>query len=232
MKLRDRLRLAHELAKTEGWCARLDWEEINAALPQGRPQVRHHPALPLAEVPRFYAELAGRESMAALCLRFVILTAARSGEARGATWAEIDREARVWRIPAERMKARTPHEVPLSDEAMAVLEQACAVGEARHSGSPWVFPSPVRGRSMTDVALSKLFRPYGCTAHGFRSAFRDWAAGSGVDREIAEACLSHGPQGGAVEAAYRRTSMIARKRAALDGWAGFVTAAALNPATT
>ena len=158
---------------------------------------------------------------AKLCLRFLILTAARSGEARGATWAEMDAEAREWRIPGERMKGGGAHRVPLSDAALAVLEQARALDD----GSGLIFPSPLRaGHPLSDMSLTKLLRDRGladrATVHGFRSAFRDWCAETGRPRELAEAALAHVV--GGVEGAYFRSDLLERRRALMDEWAAFL----------
>ena len=158
---------------------------------------------------------------AKLCLRFLILTAARSGEARGATWAEMDAEAREWRIPGERMKGGVAHRVPLPDAALAVLERTRALDD----GSGLVFPSPLRaGRPLSDMSLTKLLRDRGlaerATVHGFRSTFRDWCADAGVPREVAEAALANTV--GGVEGAYFRSDLLQRRRVLLGQWAAFI----------
>ena len=149
-------------------------------------------------------------------------TAARSGEARNAIWAEVDTEAREWRIPGSRMKGGREHRVPLSDAALVVLEHARALDD----GSGLVFPSPLRaGRPLSDMTLTKILRDRGlaerATVHGFRSAFRDWCAETGKPREIAEAALAHTV--GGVEGAYFRSDLFARRRALMDQWAEFLT---------
>ena len=156
------------------------------------------------------------------CLRFLVLTAARSGEARGATWAEVDFEAKEWRIPGERMKGGREHRVPLSDAALAVLERVRGVDD----GSGLVFPSPLRpGRPLSPMTLTKILRDRGladrATVHGFRSAFRDWCAETGKPREVAEAALAHTV--GGVEGAYFRSDLYARRRVLIDQWAAFLT---------
>ena len=160
---------------------------------------------------------------AKLCLRFLILTAARSGEARGATWVEVDSEAREWRIPGERMKGGAGHRVPLSGAALAVLERVRGVDD----GSGLVFPSPLRpGRPLSPMTLTKILRDQGlaerATVHGFRSAFRDWCAETGKPRAIAEAALAHTV--GGVEGAYFRSDLLARRRVLMDQWAAFLAA--------
>ena len=159
---------------------------------------------------------------AKLCLRFLILTAARSGEARGATWVEVDSEAREWRIPGERMKGGASHRVPLSDAALAVLERARALDD----GSGLIFPSPLKpGRPLSPMTLTKILRDQGLaergTVHGFRSSFRDWCAETGKPREVAEAALAHTV--GGVEGAYFRSDLYARRRVLMDQWAAFLT---------
>ncbi|MFN7174375.1 MAG: tyrosine-type recombinase/integrase [Thermaurantiacus tibetensis] len=225
-KLMERLRGTLRLAKAQGHCGGIDWEEVAEALPSVRREVAHHGMLPLAEVPGFWRHLAARDTWAARALAFVLLTACRSGEARGAEWAEIDPEAGLWTIPASRMKARREHLVPLSKPALALLERCREEGQALHPDCPLLFPSPATGKPLRDVALARLLREAGhkgATVHGFRSAFRSWAAETGASREAAEACLAHAPEGGAVERAYQRAAMIERKRSLLDAWADFVT---------
>ena len=182
------------------------------------------PALPHSEVASALdaVEASHASQAAKLCLRFLILTAARSGEARGATWPEIDTEAREWRIPADRMKGGAGHRVPLSDAALAALERARALDD----GSGLIFPSPLRaGRPLSNMTLTKILRNRGlaarATVHGFRSTFRDWCAETGKPREIAEAALAHTV--GGVEGAYFRSDLLARRRVLMDQWAAFLT---------
>ena len=144
--------------------------------------MNHHRALPHREVADALATVDGSGSSltAKLAFRFVVLTAARGGEVRGATWEEIDLEAREWRIPASRMKAGTLHRVPLSDAAMAVLEEARPLS----GGTGLIFPSPTGRGGLSNMTLTKILRDNGladrATVHGMRSAFRDWCADSGV----------------------------------------------------
>ena len=199
-------------------------EKIDGALPTLPAVKAHFRALPYREVSGALerVEASGASQAAKLCLRFLILTAARSGEARGAMWAEMDAEAREWRIPGERMKGGGAHRVPLSDAALAVLEQARALDD----GSGLIFPSSLRaGRPLSDMSLTKLLRDRGladrATVHGFRSAFRDWCAETGRPREVAEAALAHVV--GGVEGDYFRSDILARRRALMEQWAAFVT---------
>ena len=201
-------------------------EGIDGALPK-MPAVRQHfRALPYSEVATALETVeASRASKAAkLCLRFLVLTAARSGEARGATWAEVDAEAREWRIPGDRMKRGAEHRVPLSDAALGVLERARPLDD----GSGLIFPSALRpGHSLSNMTLTKILRDQGLagrtTVHGFRSAFRDWCAETGKPREIAEAALAHTV--GGVEGAYFRSDLFARRRVLMDQWSAFLKAA-------
>ena len=186
----------------------------------------HHRALPYREVTEALETVDASDAFLAakLCLRFLVLTAARSGEARGATWDEIDEEAREWRIPAGRMKGGVQHRVPLSGAALTVLKQA---GRLR-GDSGLVFPSPARpGRPMSDMTLTKLLRTTGlaerATVHGFRSTFRDWAAEcTGAPHAVMELSLAHAV-GSSGEQAYARSDLIAKRRALMDQWGSFVT---------
>lgn len=196
-------------------------EAIDGALPKHKPSTIHHRALPYADLPDALAKLDG-DTPAKLALRFLVLTAARSGEVREATWSEIDLDRREWRIPAARMKAKQEHRVPLSDAAVVVLERAKVLDD----DSGLAFPSATRrGQPMSDMTLTKVLRDAGladrATVHGFRSSFRDWCADTGKPREIAEAALAHVV--GGVEGAYFRSDLLERRRAVMEGWARFVT---------
>jgi integrase len=164
--------------------------------------------------------LAEKTGIGALALRFLILCGSRSGEVRGAKWSEVDFNAAVWTIPAERMKMRKVHRVPLCAQAMALLGQAKAVRR-----SSQIFPNG-KGEALSDMALTKTLRDMGlaCTAHGFRSSFRDWAAEqTSAPGEIAEAALAHAVPS-AVEAAYKRTDFFDRRRELMHAWGRFATA--------
>jgi integrase len=184
-----------------------------------QPKRGNHEAMPYADLPAFMARLADKGGMGALALRAAILTAARSGEVRGATWAEIDLEAAVWTVPAERMKARRAHRVPLSAACIDLFKQASSI---KRAGSDLVFPSG-KGEPLSDMTLTKVLRDMdvACTVHGFRSTFRDWAAEqTSLPGEVAEAALAHAvPK--AVEAAYRRTDFFDKRRELMEAWAGF-----------
>jgi integrase len=180
-------------------------------------KVEHHTALPLSDVGAFMVELRKQEGNGAKALEFAILTAARSGEVRGATWDEIDMRAAIWVVPPERMKAEREHRVPLSDAALAVLK-----AQARVEGNELVFPAP-RGGQLSDMTLTAVLRRMKVDAvpHGFRSTFRDWAAErTNYPREIAEIALAHAV-GNAVELAYRRGDLLDKRRRLMADWAAF-----------
>ena len=201
-------------------------EGIDGALPAMRRFKAHHRALPYAEIPAALETIdASTAGMTAkLCLRFLILTAARSGEARGATWSEMDLDNRLWTIPAERMKGGAEHRVPLSDAALAVLHEAPPLCD----DSGLVFPSPrKRGSPLSNMALTECLRRVGLgestTTHGFRSTFRDWAAEStNAPHAVMERALAHTVANG-VEAAYARSDLLERRRALMAEWGRFVS---------
>ena len=180
----------------------------------------HHEALPYSQIGAFMLELQGREGMAALALEFTILTAARTGEVLGAKWTEIDTDRAVWSVPAERMKGRREHRVPLSRVALAVLERARRAG----ADSEFVFPNTGRGQPLSNMAMLKMMERMGMpelTTHGFRSTFRDWAGEqTAFPSEVAEAALAHAI-GNKTEAAYRRGDLFEKRRRLLDTWAEF-----------
>ncbi|MCS6987885.1 MAG: hypothetical protein NZM40_10760, partial [Sphingomonadaceae bacterium] len=175
VRLFDRPRGTLRLARAQGHAGGIDWEMIREGLPSRRPPKVHRPAMAVADVPGFAAWLTAKETAAARALPYLILTAVRSGEARGAAWAEIDEAEALWTIPGTRMKAGRAFEVPLSPAALALLARAKDAREALHPLSPLCFPGPTTGRALSDVALSKLPREGGhaeATVHGFRYSFR------------------------------------------------------------
>lgn len=186
----------------------------------------HHAALPYADVPGFIQRLRAAKGIGAMALEFLILTAARSGEVRGAVWAEIDLEKKLWTVPAARMKAGRTHRVPLTDRAIAILEQAALLRRpaAGDDSEALVFPSTKVGRPLSDMTLTAVLRRMDLgrfTAHGFRSSFRDWAGDeTHFPREVAEAALAHVV--GGTEGAYRRGDALEKRRELMKAWASFL----------
>jgi integrase len=190
---------------------------LDALLPKPRKvtKVKHHDAMPYADVPAFVAKLEGREGLARSALRFTILTAARTGEVTGATWDEFDLVEKVWRVPGARMKNGQPHDVPLSAAALA-----CLAGLSREAP-----PFPLSENGM--LALLQNDPPRGLgqpfTVHGFRSSFRDWAAETTqFPSEVVEKALAHTIKS-RTEAAYRRGGLLAKRRELMDAWASYCT---------
>jgi integrase len=180
--------------------------------------VKHHPALPYAQIGTFTAELRRVDTVGALALEFTILTAARSVEVLGATWNEIDLANRLWIVPGERMKSGREHRVPLSDAAIAVLRQMEVIRDGDE-----VFPGRSRGHLPKRALLLAVYRAgrRDCTVHGFRSTFRDWAAErTNYPGELAEMALAHAV-GSKVEAAYRRGDLFEKRRRLMADWAMF-----------
>lgn len=195
----------------------------------------HHPAMPWQEVPEFLARLREHQSISALALEFVILTAARSGEVlrsvrdgevMGARWSEIDWSATVWTVPAVRMKAKRVHRVPLSERALEILSTMAAARQGE-----FIFPGQRGDAPLSEMALELVMRrmkakPY--TVHGFRSSFRDWAGeATSFPREVAEAALAH-TTGDKVERAYRRGDALEKRRQLMLAWAMFCEGAKGN----
>ena len=189
-------------------------------------KVEHHAALPYAEIGAFVAKLRGDSGVAAACLQFITLTAARLDEARSSTWDEIDLANRIWVVPARRMKADKEHRVPLSDGTIAILEQMQVIRQ-----SDYVFPGRLEGRPIGDNTIWRLAKEAAgsdITIHGLRSSFRDWAAErTSFPREVAEMALAHAIPN-AVEAAYRRGDLFEKRRRLMDAWATYCS----RPAAT
>lgn len=191
-------------------------------------KVKHHAALPIPEMGAFMADLRQRGGVAARALEFTILTAARSGEVRGATWAEIDLAAKTWTIPADRMKAGRDHRVPLSPAAVELLErQPC------QQGTNLIFPG-ARGGVMSDATMAAVLKRMDVpvTVHGFRSTFRDWTAEyTSTPHHVAEMALAHTIKN-AAEAAYRRGDLLEKRRRLMEQWAEFCAAPATAATVT
>lgn len=189
---------------------------LTAALPRynGTP-AKHFASLPHGEVSAALARLDSSPGMwrpAVACLWFIAATVVRSGEARLATWKEIDLDARTWTVPGGRTKTAREHVVPLSPVAVAALDEARSYGRR----SRLVFPSPT-GRTLSSGTLSRFTRAEGFTPHGLRASFRTWCAETGVSREVAEAALAH--SAGIVERAYQRSDLLGARREVMDAWA-------------
>jgi integrase len=226
-RLLTRIERTIDYATAHGWRSEeaanpASWKRfvhIAPAQPDG--ERKHHAALPWRAVPDFVLRLREVKSLGALTLEFVVLTATRSTEARGARWSEIDFKAKLWSIPAERMKRKRPHAVPLSDQAVTLLRKMEGFDRQRQ----FVFPGVEIGRCISNTPLWRLTKRVApdvdVTSHGFRSSFRDWCGDQGVERELAEHSLAH-QVGNATETAYARSSLIERRRPIIQRWADFV----------
>lgn len=236
-RIRGRIERVLAFAEAKGWRPEgknpAQWKNgLDAILPQRRKLTRgHHKAMTYAGLPTFIATLRASVGVAPRALEFLILTAARSGEAVGARWEEIDMERKVWTVPAERMKAGREHSVPLSPRAMEILK---LMASTREEGNEFIFPGqrqrkrvdgeksgkPLSAASM-EMLLRRMEMKNVATIHGFRSSFRDWAGDeTHFPREVAEAALAHTIQG--VEAAYRRATALEKRRKLMEAWADFV----------
>ena len=235
-RLRGRIEAVLDAAKAHGYREGENparWRgHLDALLPKPSKvrRVEHHHALPYAEMPAFMAELQSRENMSARALGFTILTAARSGEALGARWGEINLAERIWTVPPERMKVGREHRVPLSDAAVAVLQAVLPIASTR-DGKPDpaapVFPGIRHAIPLSRLVMVALLRRMGRSeaVHGFRSAFSDWAAErTAYPREVVEMALAHAIEN-RVEAAYRRGDLLDQRRKVLEAYARF----ALSP---
>lgn len=228
-RIRQRIEAALDAAKIEGkrvgenparWSGHL-----SLILPaHGKRSKGHHAAMPWQAVPAFVLALRDKDGIAARALEFTILTAARSGEVRGAVWSEFDLEAAVWTVPAWRMKAKVLHRVPLSDRAVELVEGMRSLRPRNDPEQALVFPGTKGPMSdMTLAAVLKRMKIEGATVHGFRSAFRTWGGEIGTaSHEVLEAALAHQPENRVVSA-YARTDFLERRRALMDQWARFVT---------
>jgi integrase len=188
--------------------------------------VKHYRAVAIKDTPGFLKDLRRREGISARALEFIILTVARSGEVRGATWGEIDFEAKIWTVPGSRMKAGRDHVVPLTDDALTLLKAL-----PRHEGCDFVFASPRLGQ-LSDMSISAVMRRMEVDAvpHGFRSTFRDWASEfTNHPHEVAEMALAH-TISNAVERAYRRGDLLGKRRSLMDDWCRFINS--VSPRST
>ena len=218
-RLRGRIEIILDSAKARGYRQGENparWRGHLAQILPARKKLSrgHHKAMPYDAIPAFIEQLRQREAVAARALEFCILTAARTGEVVGATWSEIDLEKAVWTVPAERMKAGKEHRVPLSPRALEILALRQGLqGERCFAG--------LKGETLSSMAMAMLLRrmKQDVTVHGFRSAFRDWAAEcTGYPYEVAEIALAH-TIGSAVERAYRRGDLFEKRRGLMVDWA-------------
>ena len=232
--LQKRIEAIFDYATAHGWRSGdnpASWNIFKHLWPSEKAQDVHHAALPWRDAPEFFQRLRQSEATSARLLEFIMLTAVRSNEARGAMWSEIDLDAGVWTIPAARMKMNRDHDVPLSDQAVALLRQM----EAEKTDSTFVFvggrgaDAKAAGKPMRNASLWMLMQRAGgeATTHGFRSTFRDWCGETGVDEKLAERCIAH-KVGSDAENAYARSSLIARRRPIMEAWGAFVDGARDN----
>jgi len=228
-RVRGRIERILDYATARGWrgpenVAR--WRgRLQVLLPAPRKlrPVVHHPAEPWRDMPALMRQIMAANGIGARCLAFAIFTAARSGEARLATWSEIDMTRKTWTVPGERMKAGTEHVVPLSAPALAILREMHPL-RLYDDGTALIFPGMKPDKPLSDMSLSAVLRRLGrgdLTVHGFRSSFRDWCGdATEIPRDLAEAALAHSV--GGVEGAYRRETAIERRRAMMAAWALFL----------
>lgn len=230
-RILQRTQAVLDFAFLNGWIpAEVSLRTVRKGLPKHTDRSNHYAAMPYDDAAALAQKLAAAESSVGRdALRFLILTASRSGETRGATWTEIDLQKKVWSIPAERMKAREPHQVPLTPQAMNILERRLKL---RTDSSEYVFTNDGK-KPLTDMAVSKALKGAGVdgfTVHGFRSTFTDWAAEkTDFPKEVADKALAHKIPD-PVEAAYRRTDFFEKRRSLMTQWADFLDGGAASPA--
>jgi integrase len=202
----------------------VQWVRDGMPMPNGATERRHHAAMSFAELPAFMRELRGIDSVSARALEFTVLTGARTSEVLKATWEEIDTKAKVWTIPAERMKSNKRHRVPLAHRAVQILN--CLPRD----GSSFVFAGSCIGHSLAADSLLKLLQRLrqGVTVHGLRSSFRDWAGDrTAFPRDVIEMALAHTIKDKS-EAAYRRGDALEKRRTLMEAWALYCSAPATS----
>lgn len=231
-RVRQRIATVLDWACAKGYRAtEAPMRSIMRGLPRQPRKAGHFAALPFEDVPEFMASLQERCSVGRLALEFLILTAARSGEVRGCRWNEIDLEKALWTVPKERMKAGKTHIVPLSGPAIDVLRRAQVF---KVPATNLVFPGQNLRTELSDMTLLKILRDkkLDATAHGFRSSFRDWVAEeTSFQGEVAEAALAHTIQN-KVEAAYRRTDYLEKRKSLMRDWGNFCCPALVEAVQT
>ncbi|MHC5230436.1 tyrosine-type recombinase/integrase [Brucella sp. LJL56] len=225
-KFRERIKVILDAAKTEGLRSGdnpAEWgDHLARALPTpDRLRKGNHASMPWQELPAFMMKLRAVTGMGSAALQFAILTAARSGEVRGAVWSEFDLDAAVWSLPPERMKMGRPHRVPLSDAALAIVTDM-----KKQALNDLVFPGMKKNAPLSDMTLAKALKSAGgsdYTVHGCRASFRTWCQENVKDDYVAEACLAH-QSGSAVERAYARSDLFDRRRELLNEWSTYCAA--------
>ncbi|RUU46620.1 site-specific integrase [Mesorhizobium sp. M6A.T.Ce.TU.002.03.1.1] len=231
-RIRGRIERVLDAAKASGYREGENPARLRghlALLLPARPKLQrgHHPAMPYPAVSAFIQSVGKLDSISADALSFLILTVARTGEVTGATWREIDAAAKIWTVPAERMKAGREHRVPLSDAAMTLLRRMAEIApEGPTRAAAFVFPGARSDRPLSVMAIAMCLRGLdpSATVHGFRSSFRDWAGNeTRFAREVIEQALAH-RVGDSTELAYRRSDALDKRRKLMEAWAGFVTA--------
>lgn len=230
-RTRGRIERVLDYARARGWRSGENpalWRGHLALMLSKPAKLRrgHHRALPYREIPAFMMRLRAAKGMGARALEFQILTAARSGEVRGATWGEIDLDAALWVVPKERMKANRAHRVPLPLRAVILLSELLDMAQVERGEVPssaLLFPGAMPDQPLSDGTLERVLDRLGVavTPHGFRSSFRDWA-GDMTDhpREVIEAALAH-LIGNETERAYRRSDAIEKRRALMEAWSRY-----------
>ncbi len=228
-------RIKQRCSSIMDWCVAeelTEWNPVSVVSkllpkqPSARERVQHQPSLPWRDIPHFVETVLheGEPCLSKLMLEFLILSASRSGEQRAMSFEEVDFETATWVVPAQRMKTKTDHRVPLSDRAIEILEHQKKIT----GGIGLVFPS-IRGKVPSDAMLSKFLRENNVKSsdpkrtavpHGFRSSFRDWASENGYSRDVAERALSHVIQNHS-EAAYHRTDLLDQRRIMMQAWSDF-----------
>lgn len=236
-KLKQRTHAVMAWGWAHGFCVSNPVDVVEHLLPKQEKKsisTQHLPAMPWKDIPRFiekHIAINDKSNVTRSILEFLILTACRSGEVDSARWSEIDWEQQVWSIPAERMKMKTAHRVPLSDRAITILKNQ------RGLHKELIFPSPQARKELSDMTLTLFLRRKNApsstegrvaTAHGFRSSFRDWCSENGYPRDLAERALAHTVQN-KVEAAYHRTDLLEQRRPMMQAWSDFVTGATKQP---
>lgn len=231
-RLSQRIKVVLDVAKSKGF--RLGENPVTAikdghVLPKVKSKPEHHDAMRWQDMPEFIASLKERKSMAAKALMFTCLTGARTSEALGLRWDELDLDAKVWTCPAERMKAGEEHRVPLTDQMLQIIEPLKAMN------SEYVFEGQKRNHQLSNMSMLMLLRRMnvkGVTVHGFRSTFRDWATEvANAPREVAEMSLAH-KVGSNVERAYARSDLLDKRRVLMEQWSGYLQGESHLGATT